>query len=650
MCNQFSLSFPVARMIHHHHEMPSSNKVTRFCEQHLADRILALSLSALALYDATFHLTAALLKCTLTIYKRCLHGNALNFEDANKHLKIILLFRKTVLYGTLSCFYNPSSIDKLLCNSHQRFACALLLSGHPEVATDSTGSGNIGMFHDEFLELIRELPVETQNSLESTFKLVEEAKAFQAAFYAPLIYESQIYKYTADDVYVNLSKEMRDFQSTDGNSIKQLALRHLAPRIAIFSFSIFSLSVATIALLTLARTATHLTAEVLSFPFNSHQTQIKFLSWCALINVAIVIRSVVAIPFCFILGLIAPYTIQSLFFSPLCQPKENADKALLEVLNKIESLPTEANILLPLTTCVNDPSGINNTLQHAYYILITKLPDNYRLSIINRGDFSEVHTKRGIDKGDVDCTWDNLDFDFLKNYIPLVVKAKECNFANRFYKKYDLANFLPSHLVADRKFFSELHGGRPFFDLIYGVPNGKKAIDFEGYQPLIKTKVVCFESHHVRSKQKIGNCTISSLLGAISFHSAMQTKNPQNMLPYKKFSYAYKKLAYDKYAHLLDFDLRTNKTALPLSLIVEQKLNRKKIKLEKMLQNPFAYLNVDKEDIPSQEELEEESEFKLLQEKLFEFLEKAQKKNLEKPIPIFPLSADTEQSNKRIPA
>lgn len=130
--------------------------------------------------------------------------------------------------------------------------------------------------------------------------------------------------------------------------------------------------------------------------------------WLLWLNMFTLFRFFTAIPFCITIGLIDPFWVQSLFFSPIYKgdtaPEyrwDDAKEAINQIRVKLELLPNGQSSLIPLSIPISVSSKIDNA--HAIYLLITRLSENnYRLSIIDNGAFAAIHPKRGKNKYDVD--------------------------------------------------------------------------------------------------------------------------------------------------------------------------------------------------------------------------------------------------------
>lgn len=252
--------------------------------------------------------------------------------------------------------------------------------------------------------------------------------------------------------------------------------------------------------------------------------------------------------------------------------KNNRKSVLSKMFEKIEQLKTGESKLIFLRISIGDPLIAAG---HGYYLLVTKLAENYRLSILNRGFGNEAHIKTLEGKINADYSLDSLNFNSLKTLIHLLVKLEEGTFAQEVFNK-----FKQDQISID--LFNA------FYILLEEYLGNSKDQDGQIKDSQALSTIRLFDSQHHRTQQKIGNCGISSLLGAISFHQSTQTGNFQDKRVYKQFIYAYKKLVFDKYDYLLDFEFSTlKKLSLP-SLAASQKLEKAKLKLIKSHNLPIA--------------------------------------------------------------
>lgn len=559
----FSLSLSLARTIHMHQTEPSKNRVIRFCQQELLDRVLGASFSALALLDISFHLTAATVKGLRAYYHIFKFNEPSSFKESIRHLKIASLFYPVLLKGSSLSIANPLNVKKIFSNPLAELVRALLLSGSPQVfqnpsLTGEVSHGNYAEILDEFLTHTQNLPQDIQDSMQDTLILVKEAiEDYDLTTFFYSHNEKLVHYWSLDFFYKKITSTFDQLRLNKKDSFNQICLKEIIVRVYIVGLSTLSLPLSLIS--TIQAIALLNTAFFNLILENVYRSE---LCWLAILNIVSSIRCLLAAPLCLTLGLFFPYQVQSLFFSPLYKNDHTQHEIITKIIKKIENLSEGKSYLIPLMLNTADPS--TNHVMHAWFVLVKKCHSHYQLSIINRGFGSGSHPKRGKDKNDVDCSWANVEISFLQNYLSFLLKYQDISFAKK------LLDFCKDKLPDN---YHLLLG------LIYTTPDGDFRISTQDYQLELTGNPLSFESHHIRSKQKIGNCAISNLLGSLSFHSAMQTGNFQDKRVYKKFIYTYKKMMLEKYDYLLDFDVSTLKASTSPSAIAYQKLEKARQKL-----------------------------------------------------------------------
>jgi hypothetical protein len=290
--------------------------------------------------------------------------------------------------------------------------------------------------------------------------------------------------------------------------------------------------------------------------FTHQDTNIHTLFWRIKLDLITLLRMYITFPLTMIGGIIDPFKVQHLFLSPLYKGDKKVTVDAMNLLfKKIEGLNTGKSTLVPLYTYTSDP---NENQTHALYVVITKQPVNYRLSIINRGRASDCHRINDNDQNhmDGDVSYDNVPIKKIENYLNNLFDLKEFQNADAAYKTV---------------LGEQLQEIGAFRLMIYGLP---ALWTFER-----ESAIKQYKSKHARSRQKIGNCGISNFFGAISFHSSMQAADMRNKTSYKKFIYCHKKKIYENYSYLLDFDLQTKDNIELPSTKAKKQLNKMKRKL-----------------------------------------------------------------------
>lgn len=553
--SSFSLAFPVIRLIHEHHKKPAENRLLRFCQRQLLDRILGASLSALALLDVTYHLSAFAIKSIKAPFKAIFRKEKLSFQEAWIHLKIAALFRSTVLFGSIYYFFSPSSVSTLFENSLTKMVQGLLLSGSPDVFIDpksagemsSTGVGGISNHFPTFIALVDKLPPEIKEPMQSTISLMKESIEFGHSRL-----DLQVKKFTYNSLYVGLSETFKESTLPADASFKDKLADGIGSRIVSLILSLISIPIVLGEMINLPFQVIALCIEAIKALMSNQESDLKTSLWLFKLNVISLVRFLLAIPLCATLGLLDPKKIEFLF-SPLYQGDDEIFKdSYKKLLTKIVQLPVDKSLFIPMKSEVDNYDAKVKDSNHAFGILVTKQKENYRLSIINRGFGAQYHPERGENSKDVDFSWDNIDLNFLNFYLHILI------FTNcpKFQKIRDdlikqlKGNQLTTHVYGFLVFVAEEKGAKKF------------------------------ESHHHKRLQRIGNCGVSFLLGAMSYHSSMQVNDMQDKRKYKKFVYALKEDTFREHGYLLDFDLAIKRGVQPAA-VVQQTLKKAKEKLKK---------------------------------------------------------------------
>lgn len=552
MVKSFSLTFPQIRWINDHQQNPHQDKFIRFCQQHILDRIVALSLPLFASLDVLFHLTVSVGLGVFAGYKSLVYLEKFSIDSVKRHLKISWLFTKVIVSGAIFAL-NPHAIGHIFDNSISKYVRSLLLSGNPEIFVNPDTGGGIAPYDvlDVFCDTIKQLPEDIQFSMKETLKLVEETYQFEKSI-TPLDW---LLFFSCENGFRRLEKNFETLKSIEGNLFTKLLKKEIPARFEIFMTTTLGLIATPFSLYI---SINILLSEIFRIFFTHYDTDIKNIFWRLKLDLIALIRMYMTFPLALIGGMIDPFTVQRLLLSPLYKnDKKITEDTLNQLFKKIEKLNTGNSTLIPLTTYTSDP---NKNETHGFYIVITKQATNYRLSIINRGWGSEGHKLNDQDQNylDGDVSYDDISIKIIVDYLSILFAAKDLEVANKAYKAD-----LPHR-------FKELG---MFRFMIYFLP-AIWAFKENSTQNVYKSK-------HARSPQKIGNCAASNLFGAISFHSAMQTGDMRNKAVYKKFIYYHKKQVYENYGYLLDFDLQTKVNIELPSTLAEKQLNKMKLKLKK---------------------------------------------------------------------
>jgi hypothetical protein len=548
MNKNFSLTFPLIRLIHEHHQNPHENRVMRFCQQQLIDRVVALSLPLFAFFDVLSHLSASLVEGVNAGYKSLINHEVFSIDKAIRHLKIGWLFTEVIFTGA-SYVIKPHTISTIFVNSLTQSVRALLLSGSPEVFVNSAKAGGTSL--PELLEVfcakVKQLPEDIQETMAETLKLVREANQFERTISPKDSYLSL----SCEHGFRNLEESFENLKAIEGSIFTKLFKREIHARFDILMMALFGLFATPISLLASLGT---LLREVSVALLTNQDTQIPTILWRIRLDLITLLRMYMTFPLTVIGGVIDPFKVQSLFFSPLYKGDEKVkDETVKLLFKKIKALKTRESALVPLFTYTDDPY---KNRAHGYYILVTKQDVHYRVSIINRGWGSESHRCNDLNQLNADVSYDNFPFKKIKEYLASLIALKEFHLASIVYKT---------------TFVGRLQGIDPFKLMLYAIP---ALWSFEEGSTIIE-----FQSNHVSSSQKIGNCGIANLMSAISFHSSTQTGDMSNKTPYKRFIYSYKKMMFENYNYLLDFDLQVKKNGELPSSSAERQLDKMKRKL-----------------------------------------------------------------------
>ena len=548
MNKSFSLAFPFIRVIHEHQQNPHENKIMRFCQQQLIDRVVALSLPLFASFDVFFHLSASLVEGVYAAYKSLIYHEVFSIDKAIRHLKIVLLFTEVIFTGA-SYVVKPHAINTIFVNSLTKFVRALLLSGSPEVFANSANAGGTKLKEvlDVFYATVKQLSEDIHETMAETLRVVKEAHQFEIT----ITPKDPFLSLSCEHGFRRLEKSFEDLKAIEGNIFTKLFKREIPARFYILTMSLSGLLATPISLLASIGT---LLREVSVALLTNQDTHIHTILWRIKLDLITLLRMYIAFPLTVIGGMLNPFKVQSLFFLPLYKGDEKVkDEAVKLLFKKIKVLKTRESALVPSFTYTDDPYK-NQT--HAYYILVTKQDIHYRVSIFNRGWGVGSHRHNDLNQSNGDVSYDNVPFKKIKKYLAALIELKEFQIANEAYKT---------------PLGETLQGIGPFKLMLYGVPALWR---FEEGSTITE-----FQSNHVRSLQKIGNCGIANLMSAISFHSSMQTGDMSNKIPYKRFIYSYKKMIFENYNYLLDFDLQAKKNGELPSSSAERQLDKMKRKL-----------------------------------------------------------------------
>lgn len=548
MNKSFSLTFPLIRMINEHQQNPHKNRIMLFSQQQLIDRIVALSLPLFAFFDVFFHLSASLVEGVYAGYKSLIYQEVFSIDKAIRHFKIAWLFSQVIFIGA-SYAIEPRTIDTLFENSLTKFVRALLLSGSPEVFANPAKAGGTQLRKvlDVFCATVKQLSEDIRETMAETLKLVREANQFEITIKP----KNPFLSLSCEHRFRDLEKSFKDLKAIEGSLFTKLFKKEIPARFRILMESLLGSFATPILLLVSIGT---LIKEVSIALLTNQDTHIYTILWRIKLDLITLLRMYIAFPLTMIGGMINPFKVQSLFFSPLYKGDEKVkDEAVKLLFKKIKALKTRESALIPSFTYTDDPYTHET---HTYYILVTKQDIHYRVSILNRGWGVNNHHPKDLNHSNGDVSYDNFPFKKIKKYLTGLIELKKFEKAQDLYK-----------IGLDKIF----QGASPFLVTLYGLPLLWK---FEKDSTITE-----FQSNHVRSHQKIGNCGIASLMAALSFHSSMQTGDMSNKTLYKSFIYSYKKMIFENYNYLLDFDLQTKKNGELPSLSAERQLDKMKRKL-----------------------------------------------------------------------
>lgn len=578
MSKGFSLSFSVIQRIHEHHVHPAENRAARFCQQELIDRVLVLSLSILAAVDIGFHVALFTLKTSRGIYKAILYGEPLSFDEAMRHLRIAWLFRSVLVFGSWAYLVKPSSISGIFESSLTDFTRALLLSGSPEICKDPCHTGglcSLALFH-HFCNLVEYLPEKIQLSMQHSLFLVREWQNFSEKC-LPSYLDILAIDLTLNFFYEEVDNIFKKLRSVENDPFTKTLFKKILSRIVIVTLAPVSAFMAVVGIGLMIHNLLMLSLLKIKSLFSNQDFNIQLLKTkprirALQLNATSIFLCLTAIPYCLTYGIYDPFKIQSLFYSsPLAaaslQIHQQQSLALDELSQKIANLSPGASLLILISIPMRDPSIADG--HHGYYLLITKAGENYILSLINRGD--NRHSIARVDgKNDVDYSLSNVPL------YPAVVLTRTL-FATQYRK------------ITHSWYKS--NNGTTLLDLAYSLLSPdllKEDIKKDSRLKELYQSCNCtrFESNHSRRVQRIGNCGLSNLLGAISLHKSMEgrdilkeEKKLQDKRVYKQFIYALKQLVFRKYSHLLDFDLTLHRDKELPSAVVWRNLEKARKKL-----------------------------------------------------------------------
>lgn len=624
MMSSFSVSIPVMRLINEHQNQEYSNILFKICTKEIADRILVISLPVLALIDFSFHVSAFIFK-SIRVCTYSLFSESGSFDEAFQHLQIAWLFRITLFAENFLGFFKPSTVPLIFLHKNPEIAMAsgLLLSGSSEIFPDPSNiagteaSGN--MVNNPWLNtLINELSPE-KHSLAKTFSNLKEFQNLLKDFPTNnrVIKIDSIVNKTLR-FYTHLFEKL-DLSESDPTSKK--IIKGVCQRILLLMMTLSLPFLVSATALDIVISCLALVISLLKgCSLSDWSKELVFHLKIIFLSIS---RYLLTIPVSLTLGLYDPKKVQSLLFSPLFKSTQELELDFhRQLMERIQKMPIGDNFLLHMCSNTSDgetPGG------HAYCLLISKTEKNYRLSVVNRGhgleEVYKYHPLRKKDFNDVDCSWDNISFGFLNVYLKMISNVNDPKVKQNRKKltellKNDVGSLdekklvkliadmfpkdAPNELLKKVEHYKKVLRN-PFTTIVYDMvlmmqdPQIRNKVcealkeDLSAkllYEmlnnPSNHTEITNFESHHVRRNQRIGNCGISSLLGGISFAHAMRTNNFQDKREYKKFVYALKQRANERYGFLLNFHPAIRRT-VDVSAVINKNLEKAKQKIENQL-------------------------------------------------------------------
>lgn len=625
----FSLSVSIMRTINGHQSQQYVLPVSGFLVKSLADRVLGICLSVFALIDIAYHLSVFTYKSFKAVKKATFDKQTLNFSEAISHLKIAWLFHKVFLLGSLRGFIIPSTVGSLIENNSMVLARNLLLSGNPEalyfhsVGIRLEGINTLTNF-PQLDVLINSLAEKDKVIIKDILNKLEEIR--------------NLSKITLENTAVSdvlttrfntfLTTFFNRLESSENDSVYLKIFNSVIQRIFILSLNF---SVPVLILTNVLNFIATLGIAVLFYFTSDYPTEftnivLKRLACVLKINIVYSLKYLMAIPSSITLGLYNPKKFFSLFFSTYCN---NSNEIMLQshekVMKKIKDLHVNDNLLLPI--------GSDG---HAYNVIVSKLDSNYRVSVISRGDLSHYyHFMNKEFYHEVDYSFDNVPLDFINFYLksivafydPEVKKNRQIIISelkeNKLYLSKDHVNLVAGKLF-QKAFESlpkeqreELEDIRDLllsahielekniieksemsffiyntFHLLTQPKARKKVCESLRKDPEAKVlhdmlsaidekiKIERFHSGHIKRTQKIGNCFISTYLGAISFESARNTGDFKDKRSYKKFVLALKEKANLDYGYLLNLDPSIKKE-INTSDLIRRTLEKARFKIFK---------------------------------------------------------------------
>lgn len=535
--SDFSLTIPIAKIIHIHHMEENKGKFTHFAKTQLIDRILGVSLSAFALIDFVWHASAVLLTGTFALGKAIVKWESIDLNKTKNHLELTALFFFTLLFGSGIGLIAPSKVREIFYNKETHFASMVLFAGHSNIFKDKSKEG--GFKTREGLEcfnnIAQRVPKQVKQNLVSSLKIIKDAYRLEQKSDIENLLNGLTLKKTFESYHTFLSR----MDNTKGHCVKRFLFKEVITRISAVAFGLFSL-------LSLFQLSSNLMIGIIGTPVvllisSKDHTHLKIES----LQLTTFFKRILRDIFISTLGIVLWPTVG--FISP------SIAKLLLlkidrtyseEIAFKLKKLSVDESMCLPFSL-ITSVTKANKIGSHQIYLIIKKSPnEKFTVSIINRGALSDRHFPLRSLKKEADYTFEDVNEIDLKKYIDDLnvichfdqIKKSVIEVLKLDSKHFDL-------VIKEPDFLNEA--------IKYYIQESKKSI----YRKNLGRRI---HSNHLKIPQRIGNCVISNLLGAISYHHAMEQRKIPNRVvdekkEYKEFIYYFKKALFEKQKDRLFF-------------------------------------------------------------------------------------------------
>jgi hypothetical protein len=443
--------------------------------------------------------------------------NCLRTDEAWRHLKIASLFFKIACTGSLKCFYNPLNVTELFSTPSSDFACAVLLNNHPEICEDTLIVGNTNSyddhhFHNALAHYFNKISDDLKLQLSSTLRLI-----LHLSDCSKYRIKNELVQSNTIEPLLNSVNEKIKLMEAFPNSLAANAARSFICLIA--SYIHLMLSSLNILSLAVKNVDPTIKKEVITLSLKHF--------CCAFVGMF-------AWP---TIGLIYPRWLQSILLSPEKTPNH-------PLIDQLITAPSNTRCLFPLCIKIE----LKNPLFHQYYLLVTKNLSDYTISICHRAK-DDCYEKNG-NKQKIDLTFDHVDLKFAHIFL------------NYFYK-----SDTEKQKVMD-DFITELLRSREVY-----LPDNTSSVKVL-YFWLHFANSIQSDSKQYMNIQKIGNCSFSSLLAALSLNHV--SYEGQTKKSFTEFKYHFTKAVYDDLGYMLDYLPYLKHGSERPSTIVLRKLKQKK--------------------------------------------------------------------------